>query len=40
MNTDVSLDDLFRLGDITERANTVGLNEGYSAAIRVGVPTP
>lgn len=40
MNTDFSLDDLFRLGDITERANTAGLNDAYSAAIRVGVPTP
>lgn len=40
LDTDVSLDTLFRLGEITERANSIGLNEGYSAAIRDGVPAP
>lgn len=40
LDTDVSLADLFRLGDITKRANAAGLTNGYSTAIRDGVPTP
>lgn len=40
LDTDLSLEALFQLGDITERAWAIGLNEGYSAAIRDGVPTP
>jgi hypothetical protein len=40
MNTDMSIEELYRLGDITERARAVGLTEAYSEAIRDGVPTP
>ncbi|WP_223428759.1 lipoprotein N-acyltransferase Lnb domain-containing protein [Tateyamaria pelophila] len=40
LDTNVTLEELFLLGDVTERATAVGLNEGYSAAIREGVPAP
>lgn len=40
MNTAFSIEELYRLGNITERAQAVGLTEGYSEAIREGVPTP
>ena len=40
MNTDLTIEELYRLGDITERAKAVGLVEGYSEAIRVDVPRP
>jgi hypothetical protein len=38
LNTDYSVDDLRRLGSITERAQQFGLKPGFSEAIRVGVP--
>ncbi|MGI1661733.1 DUF4105 domain-containing protein [Palleronia sp. KMU-117] len=38
--TDVSIEELYRLGDISERARSEGLTENYSQAIRDGVPTP
>lgn len=40
LNTDVSLQELYSLGAINERAIAIGLNEDYSAAIRDGVPSP
>ena len=40
MNTDLAIEDIYRLGDITERAKAVGLTKEYSEAIREGVPTP
>ena len=40
MNTDLSIEDLYRVGDIAERAAAVGLTDGYPEAIRVDVPTP
>ena len=40
MNTDLTIEELYRLGDITERAKAIGLIKGYSLAIRNGVPTP
>ena len=40
MNTDLTLEELFLLGDITDHANAVGLTDAYSAAIREGVPNP
>ncbi len=40
MNTDLSIEEIFRLGDITEKAEAFGLVDGYSEAIRVGVPKP
>lgn len=39
LNTDVSIEELYLLGNITERALAEGLTENYSAAIREGVPT-
>ncbi len=38
MNSDVSLEEIYRLGDITERAAAVGLTDAFSEAIRQGLP--
>jgi hypothetical protein len=38
--TNVSIGELYRLGDVSERARAEGLTEGFSEAIRDGVPTP
>lgn len=40
LNTNESIETLYRLGDITERARAHGLTDGFSEAIRVGVPSP
>ncbi|WP_170482474.1 lipoprotein N-acyltransferase Lnb domain-containing protein [Ruegeria arenilitoris] len=40
LNTDFSIEDLYRLGDITERALAEGLSDNYSTSIRLGVPKP
>lgn len=40
MNSDLSLEALYDLGDITEHARGHGLTEGFSEAIRVDVPNP
>lgn len=40
LDTSVSLDVLYQLGDITERAQAAGLTEAFSKAIRDGVPQP
>lgn len=40
MNQDYSIEELYALGDITERARAHGLAEGFSQAVRVGVPSP
>lgn len=40
INTDVSLEDHYRLGNVSERALTVGLTDAYSNEIRMGVPAP
>lgn len=40
LNTEVSLKDHYTLGAIDDRAIATGLNEGYSKAIREGVPVP
>ena len=38
--TDVSIEELYRLGDISERAGAEGLTQRFSDAIRNGVPRP
>ncbi|ABI93310.1 DUF4105 domain-containing protein (plasmid) [Roseobacter denitrificans] len=38
LNTDYTVDELRRLGSITQRAQQFGLKPGFSKAIRVGVP--
>ncbi len=40
MNTDLSIEEIYQLGDITEKAQAFGLAEGFSEAIRQGVPRP
>lgn len=40
INTEISLEEIYRLGNITERAIAAGLTEAYSEAIREGVPSP
>ena len=40
IDTRVSLEELRQLGSISERAQLAGLAEGYSTAIREGVPSP
>ena len=40
LDPDVSIEELYRLGDISERARAEGLTENYSRAIRDGVPMP
>lgn len=40
VNTDVTLEQLRELGRIAPRAQAHGLTDGFSAAIRQGVPTP
>ena len=40
LDTRVPMEELRALSHIDERAQAVGLTEGYSKAIRVGVPTP
>lgn len=35
-----SIEDLYRLGDITERALETGLTPDYAKAVREGVPAP
>jgi hypothetical protein len=40
LNTDVPLEELYRLSSISERARAEGLSEGYSAAIRAGASMP
>lgn len=40
LNQDLSIEELYQIGDISERARNHGLVEGFSQAIRVGVPSP
>lgn len=40
MNDKISFEELRTLGYISERARAQGLNEGFSQAIRMGVPSP
>lgn len=40
ITNDIPLEEVYRLGDITERARSFGLNEGFSEVIRQGVPMP
>lgn len=38
--TDMSIEELYRIGNITERALAEGLTDNFSSAIREGVPMP
>jgi hypothetical protein len=40
LNTDIPLEELYRLSSISDRARAAGLSEGYSAEIRAGVSVP
>ncbi|AXI48792.1 hypothetical protein C1J03_06890 [Sulfitobacter sp. SK012] len=40
LNSDVSIEELYHLGDITERALANGLTDNFSTAIRKDVPMP
>lgn len=40
MNEEYTIEELYYLGDIREKANAAGLSENYSEAIRKGVPKP
>ncbi|MEM6374565.1 MAG: hypothetical protein AAF727_17585 [Pseudomonadota bacterium] len=40
LNPDITLAEHYALGEINTRAQAEGLTEGFSAAIREGVPSP